>query len=193
MTACVAAIVLGAPLIAHAATSRDTLVRDRISSTTKQGNVQSGVSASFFRPATWKLSSHTSTSRRYRGPSNGACTYDVTVSTRAAADKPQTATEHVTEALPVPTRSRVLETGTRNESAWRITRPEATGRVRVEAMLAIRRSYGPGAKAWHETRVTALSRPGDECHSGTYRETLRTQIGNLLASAGGRIYRFTTR
>ena len=75
----------------------------------------------------------------------------------------------------MPTRSRVLETGTRNASAWRITRPASTGRVRVEAMLAIRRSYGTGTKAWHETRVTAVSSPGDECHSGTYRDTLRTQ------------------
>src|SRR3954452_24709661 len=97
IVAAAAVLTLGAPLIADAASSRNTLVRDRISSTTKQAGVQSGASANFWRPATWSLRSHTSTSRTYRGPANGPCTYDVRVSTRAAPDKPQSATEHVTE------------------------------------------------------------------------------------------------
>jgi hypothetical protein len=190
----VAAVALTAPLVADAASPRDTLVRDRISSVTKEATVQSGVSANFWRPATWTLRSHTSASRTYRGPSNGACTYDVRVSTRVTPDKAQSATEHVTDALPVPTRARVLETGTRNASAWRIVRPLTTdGRVRVDAMLATRRGFGAGTKAWHEIRVNALSRPGNECHSGTYRETLRMQVGDLLATSTGRIYQFTPR
>jgi hypothetical protein len=196
IAATVAVVALGAPLVADAASSRDTLVRDRISSTTKQGNVQSGVSASFFRPATWKLTSHTSTSRTYQGPTTPACGYIVAVSTLAAPDKAQTAAAHVAEALPVPNEAYVIESGTRNASAWRIVRERSTSadpRVRVNAMLAIRRSYGTGQKAWHETRVTAVSRPGDECHSGTWRDTLRTHIGDLLATTNGRIYRFTSR
>src|SRR3954453_10532045 len=196
IAATVAAVALTAPLVADAASSRNTLVRDHISSVTKEATLQSGVSANFWRPATWTLRSHTSSSRTYRGPSNPGCTYDVTVSTRVTPDKAQPATAHVPEALPAPPRAYLLETGTRDTSAWRIVRQRSTGpvyRVRVNGILATRRAYGTGTKAWHEIRVSAISRPGDECHSGTYRETVRSQVGDLLATSTGRIYRFKLR
>jgi hypothetical protein len=65
--------------------------------------------------------------------------------------------------------------------------------VRIRAMRADRRSIGNGAHKWQETVVTAASRKGGECHSGTYREVLGPQIGNALATAVGRAYDFTTR
>ena len=40
-----------------------------------------------------------------------------------------------------------------------------------------------GQVAWTEIRVTAVSRAGDECHSGTWRQALGPTIGDSLAVA----------
>jgi hypothetical protein len=193
--ASVAALALGAPLVAQAANPRDTLVRDRISFTTKAGKVQSGASASYFTPSDWKRTAGTAASRAYRATSTGLCVFTVTVSTRIAPDKDETASAHVEAATPFQRPGYVIDAGTRNTEAWRVVRLPGTRtdpRVRLSAMHAVRNRLGTNEHAWHETRVTAISRKGDECHSGTYRDVLGPQIGNLLATATGRIYRFTT-
>jgi hypothetical protein len=192
----VAALALGAPLVAQAASSRDTLVRDRISSTTKQGNVRSGASSSYFIPSGWKRTASTPVSRTYRAASTGLCVFTVGVSTRIAPDADESPSEHVAAATPYQRPGYVVDAGTRNTAAWRVVRlpgSRTDPRVRLDAMLAVRNRLGTGERAWHETRVTAVSRKGDECHSGTYRNVLGPQIGNLLATATGRIYRFATR
>ena len=191
----VVALALGAPLVAHAASSRDTLVRDRISFTTKQGNIQSGASASYFIPSGWKRTASTSASRTYRASSTGLCVFTVTVSTRIAPDADDTASDHVAAATPFQEPGHVIDAGTRNTAAWRVVRlpgSRSDARVRLNAMLAVRNRLGTGERAWHETTVTAISRKGDVCHAGTYRNVLGPQIGNLLATETGRIYRFVT-
>ena len=39
-----------------------------------------------------------------------------------------------------------------------------------------------GRKLWFQTTVTATSRVGDECHSGTYRDVAGPIIGDALAT-----------
>jgi hypothetical protein len=41
---------------------------------------------------------------------------------------------------------------------------------------------------WRETTASAASGPNDECHSGTYRDTVGPGIGDILATARGRGY-----
>jgi hypothetical protein len=40
-----------------------------------------------------------------------------------------------------------------------------------------------GQVAWSDVTVSAISRPGDECHSGTYRNRMGPQLGDALATA----------
>jgi hypothetical protein len=49
-----------------------------------------------------------------------------------------------------------------------------------------------GQQVWTELRATAVSRRGDECHSGTYRESLGPALGDALATARTRL-RFVRR
>jgi hypothetical protein len=70
-----------------------------------------------------------------------------------------------------------------------VTRPVTTdGRVAIQglrsAVLTRRTDITPaGQVAWADLSVSARSRPGDECHSGTYRKTVGPQIGDALATA----------
>jgi hypothetical protein len=69
-----------------------------------------------------------------------------------------------------------------------VRRPGIGGRVRLDALwsgvLTRRADIAPaGQAAWTEIRVTALSRAGDECHAGTWRQALGPAIGDSLATA----------
>jgi hypothetical protein len=60
--------------------------------------------------------------------------------------------------------------------------------VRIEALwariLTRRDDIVPaGQVAWTEIRVAAASRPGDECHSGTWRVVMGPAISDALATA----------
>ncbi len=46
----------------------------------------------------------------------------------------------------------------------------------------------PGQSLWLEVWLTGLSRAGDECHSGTYRQTLGPQFGDVSATLRTRSY-----
>jgi hypothetical protein len=73
--------------------------------------------------------------------------------------------------------------------AFRVVRqPGIGGRVRLDALWAAvltrRADIAPaGQAAWTEIRVSAVSRAGDECHSGTWRQALGPAIGDSLAVA----------
>lgn len=67
-------------------------------------------------------------------------------------------------------------------------RPGVGGRVRLDALwagvLTKRLDIAPaGQVAWTAIRVAAVSRAGDECHSGTWRQALGPTIGDSLAVA----------
>jgi len=94
--------------------------------------------------------------------------------------------------LPAPGPRYLLDSGVRGGRAFRVVRARTSGGVRVDAVstgiLTRRADIAPsGQVAWGEIRVTATSSPGDECHSGTYREALGPQIGDALATAKARL------
>src|SRR4051794_11393470 len=183
---------------AVAASDRDTLVRHRISWSTKSGNRMTGASVNFFVPKGWQTLRPKDKRHLSFHEGRPICRYTVTFTTRQVADSAETPVEHVTRAVPAAGAPYLLDYGQRGSTAgWRVVRLKTAGpsgtQVRLRAMRADRRSIGNGAHKWQETVVTAASRNGGECHSGTYREVLGPQIGNALATAGGRAYDFTTR
>lgn len=119
-----------------------------------------------------------------------SCRYHVTFSVRDLLAAPGgDAADRVKTRLPSPGRGRLLDSGQRGGSAWRVTRPSTIGqRVHLQALLVrvmTRRAdiVPSGRVAWSELSVNALSRPGDECHAGTWREALGPQLGDVLATA----------
>jgi hypothetical protein len=120
-----------------------------------------------------------------------SCTYTVRASLAVAAGDAADATARATALAPA-TGARVLETGTRNSAAWRVTRPQVPGQVvrivavRVDPLRFASRQAG--TKLWLQTTVTAVSGVGNECHSGTYREVAGPAIGDALATARTRAF-----
>src|SRR4051812_43340796 len=193
-----AALVAAGAGTALAATDRDTLLRYRISFSNNSGGRMTGMSVNFFVPKAWQALRPKDKRHLSFHEGRPICRYTVTFTTRQAADTPETPVEHVTKAVPAAGAAYLLDYGQRGSStAWRVVRVKTAGpsgtQVRLRAMRADHRSIGSGAHKWQETVVTAASRKGGECHSGTYREVLGPQIGNALATAGGRAYDFAAR
>jgi hypothetical protein len=140
-------------------------------------------------PTRWSVQRAPAGQLRLLTPGSG-CRYRVTFRAATAIAPPGDATARVDAGLPSPGRNRVLEEGTRGRSAFRVTRPQAADPSRVQlralrtAVLTQRSDIVPaGQVAWSDIRVSAISRAGDECHSGTYRQALGPQLGDTLASA----------
>ena len=119
---------------------------------------------------------------------HGSCFYRVTTKATLTVAPSSSASARVTADLPA-VGPRVLENGTRNSLAWRVTRPEQPGRTHVRAVSALTTStrsvvtLPTGQSLWLEVWLDGIARPGSECHSGTYRETLGPQFGDVLATA----------
>jgi hypothetical protein len=116
-----------------------------------------------------------------------ACVYTVRASLSVAAGGEADAATRATALAPA-SGSRLLESGTRNRAAWRVTRPAAQRQIRIVAVRVDPLGSQSGAKLWLQTTVTAASRVGDECHSGTYRDTVGPSIGDALATARTRAF-----
>jgi hypothetical protein len=185
----------GVAATAVAAGSRDQLVRYRISFTKKSGNRQTGTSVNFYVPSRWSALKPKDKRHQSFHEGSSRCRYSVTFTTGQVAGTDEAPEAHVTAKVPAAGAPYVLDYGQRGSAtAWRVVRLKTTDQtVKLRAMRADRRSIGNGTHKWQETIVTASSRRGDECHSGTYREVLGPQIGNALATATGRAYDFTSR
>ncbi|MTD46607.1 hypothetical protein GKE82_20510 [Conexibacter sp. W3-3-2] len=119
------------------------------------------------------------------------CTYTVTAKADfVLVDRGADAQALVQAATP-GTGPYVLDAGTRGTSAWRVVRrPRTDGRTELQAMritptgvTAGRQTPTPaGKQVYLRTTVRALDRPSDECHTGTYRESLGPAIGDALAT-----------
>jgi hypothetical protein len=124
-----------------------------------------------------------------RTSQNPRCRYDVRYSVRSLVAASQTAADRVAARLPAESSRHLLDSGVRGNRAFRVVRqPGIGGRVRVDALwvavLTRRADIAPaGRVAWTEIRVSARSRTGDECHAGTWRESLGPAIGDSLAVA----------
>lgn len=145
--------------------------------------------ARFVVPATWRRMDAPAGRLRFLVTQSAACRYDVTYAVTSALDAPGSAVDRVTAALPAAGPRYVLDSGTHDARAFRVVRrPGTGGQVRVDGLwagvLTRRADIAPsGQVAWTQIRVTARSRAGSECHSGTYRESLGPAIGDSLAVA----------
>ena len=142
-------------------------------------------------PVAWRALAKPTSTLRLRVHRAG-CDYTVRVRNTVEVSA-ATPAALAAELLP-QTGSRVLENGTRNSVAFRVTRPAADRRVDVEGIRVIAHYTDPkvavpaGQRAYLVTRVTALSDIGDECHSGTYRQVVGPSIGDALATARSQAY-----
>jgi hypothetical protein len=140
-------------------------------------------------PTTWRNLSAPAGRLRFVTVNNPSCRYDVTYTVRSVLAPAQEASAYVAAALPSSSARHVLDSGVHGNRAFRVVRrPGIGGRVRLDALWATvltRRAdiAPPGQVAWTQIRVTAVSRAGGECHSGTWRQALGPAIGDSLAVA----------
>jgi hypothetical protein len=140
-------------------------------------------------PGSWKRLTAPAGSLRFTSTDSPGCAYAITFSVRSQLVARQATAGFVAGALPTPDSRRLLDSGQRGDSAFRVVRPPASsGVVRLTGLWATvltrRADIAPtGQVAWSEISVTATSRPGDECHSGTYRDVLGPELGDALATA----------
>ncbi|MBA3745955.1 MAG: hypothetical protein H0W96_00450 [Solirubrobacterales bacterium] len=115
------------------------------------------------------------------------CRYRVTFSLRKRLAPASDPAQYVAAALPAASRAYVLDSGAHGSRAFAVVRRKTSQGVRVDGLssgvITRRSDIAPaGQVLWGDIRVTATSRPGDECHSGTYREALGPQMGDVLAN-----------
>jgi hypothetical protein len=140
-------------------------------------------------PTSWQRRSAPAGQLRFVTTQNPSCRYTVTYTAKSVLASSQDAAAYVTARLPAPGPRFVLDTGSRGNRAFRVVRQAGIGgRVRLDALwagvLTRRSDIAPaGQAAWTEVRVSAISRSGDECHSGTWREAVGPAIGDSLAVA----------
>ncbi len=148
-------------------------------------------------PTAWTVRSQ-KTSLRLRTTQNPSCHYTVTYRASSTLDAPENAADRAARLLPAQGARYVLDSGVRGSRAFRVIRtPGLNGRVRVRALwtgvLTKRADIAPAGKvAWTQIAVDAVSTAGDECHAGTWRESLGPSIGDSLATARVRLH-FTKR
>jgi hypothetical protein len=140
-------------------------------------------------PGQWKRHAARAGRLRFTATQNPGCHYDLTYRIESVLAAPGSASDFVAGRL-VPVGARyLLDGGQRGNTAFRVVRRKSVaGRVRVDALwagvLTRRADIAPAGKwAWSEIHVTARSRSGDECHSGTWRQSLGPAIGDSLAVA----------
>ncbi len=194
----VAVLVSGAPAgAAPSAYSVKALTEPARSGLAVTGALSDLVATSKARvlvPARWRQRRASAGRLRFTTTQNPSCHFALTYTVRSAITPVQSATDHVTAALPATSARHLLDSGERGSSAFRVVRrPGIGGRVRVDALWArvlTRRSdiVSDGRVAWTEIRVSAQSRKGDECHAGTWRESLGPDIGDSLAVARTRLH-----
>ena len=140
-------------------------------------------------PGQWRRRAARAGRLRFVATQNPGCHYDLTYSVTSVLAPTGAARDFVAARL-VPDGPRyVLDSGERGSAAFRVVRRKSVGgQVRVDALwagvLTRRADIAPaGQWAWSQIRVSARSRRGDECHSGTWREGLGPAIGDSLAVA----------
>jgi hypothetical protein len=124
------------------------------------------------------------------------CGYTVTVKTDYVVfDRGSAATALATQLAPA-TGPYLVDAGTRGSMAWRVTRVRDTQRTRIlavriapSAVTAGRDHPLPAGKQFFlRTTATAVDGANDECHTGTYRDSLGPSIGDAFALQKGRAF-----
>jgi hypothetical protein len=186
-----AAVLVAAPALAA---PRDELIKRNISirnaPVAGAPDVRIGAGTNLAFPKTWRLVRRTTSTITLREGSR-ACRYTIRATLRGATGDEPDATAHALAALPATSRF-VVDSGVRGSVAWRVIRISERDHVHLEA-VGVRPGSSfvtarAGRKLWLETRISARSDRGDECHAGTWRETAGPRIGDALAIAGGRLF-----
>jgi hypothetical protein len=140
-------------------------------------------------PATWKVLRRSATGLTLR-EGNDICMYTVQAQATIVHVDVSNATDAARSLVPTGD-GHLLETGQRGSAAWRVVKLRGNGtQVRVDAVRAQPLRYitkRDGQPTWLATRLKAASDPGDECHSGTYRDTLGPHLGDALATLRERV------
>jgi hypothetical protein len=145
-------------------------------------------------PATWRRLRAGAGALRFAVTQNPGCHYAVGYRVVSALGPSGSAADRVAAELPATGPRYLLDSGERGSAAFRVVRlKSAGGQVRVNALwsgvLTRRADIAPsGQVAWTEIHVSAHSRPGDECHSGTWRQALGPAIGDSLAVARAKLH-----
>ncbi|MDX6681236.1 MAG: hypothetical protein QOG94_1275 [Solirubrobacteraceae bacterium] len=139
-------------------------------------------------PASWRRLPAPAGQQRFETRRSPGCRYRVTFSVSKRLAAPGDAETYVAAGLPAASAPYLLDSGVHGSRAFRVVRQKAASAVRVDGLwagvLTRRTDIAPsGQVMWSEIHVSARSRAGDECHSGTYREVLGPQIGDALATA----------
>ena len=150
--------------------------------------------ASVAVPATWRRRTAAAGRLRFVTTQNPSCRYTVGYAVKSVLTPEQDAAQYAAARLPAASARHLLDRGERGSSAFRVVRrPGIGGGVRVEALwvgVLTRRDdvAADGKVARTEIRVSATARAGDECHAGTWRESLGPAIGDSLAVARTRLH-----
>jgi hypothetical protein len=139
-------------------------------------------------PTRWERRDTTAGRLRFKVARGGNCTYDLVYTVRSSIGPAGSAEARVTDALPAAGAPYVLDSGVHGRRAFRVVRQKGSRRIRIDGqwsgVLTKRTDIVPSGKAaWTDIRVVATTRKGDECHSGTWRETMGPDIGDSLAVA----------
>ena len=185
-------------VLASAATAAPrTLVARTLTEPARPGLAVSGALSNYvvtsrarvMTPGQWRRRAARAGRLRLATTQNPGCHYDLTYSVTSVLAPAGDARDFVAARL-VPAGPRyLLDSGERGNAAFRVVRRKSVGgRVRVDALwagvLTRRADIAPaGQVAWSEIHVSARSRSGDECHSGTWRQALGPAIGDSLAVA----------
>jgi hypothetical protein len=141
-------------------------------------------------PGSWKRLSSPAGELDFESTDSPGCAYSIGFSIVSRIVPIQTTAAYLAGVLPTPGSRRLLDSGQRGDSAFRVVRPASTNAIvhvrGLWATILTRRTDivpAAGQIAWSLISVRARSRAGEECHSGTYRDVLGPQIGDALATA----------
>jgi hypothetical protein len=151
-------------------------------------SVAANFSATVRLPSNWKTTKAGSTSIKF---SEGApkCRYAGTISAHVERGATGNPLAFVRADLPETNSKLVLDEGVRNTSAWRVIRVQRNdNRTQVNGEFArpltiTKNALPSGQAAWLVVQASATSRPGSECHSGTYRAVLGPYLGDAFATS----------
>jgi hypothetical protein len=150
--------------------------------------VAANFGASVRLPGNWKTSKASSTSIKFT-EGQPKCRYAGTISAHVERGATGNPLAFVRADLPETNSKLILDEGIRNTSAWRVIRVQRRdNRTQVNGEFArpltiTKNALPAGQAAWLVIKASATSRPGGECHSGTYRAVLGPYLGDAFATS----------
>lgn len=143
--------------------------------------------ASLLVPGTWHPLPHSSPrALRFIG-GLPECRFHITLTQRVVQSTDGSAADRLASSMPHA--DALLDDGIRRAAAWRVILHKKSPADTVIAERTQKVSTAPdklppaGQAVWHELRARATEPPGGECHSGSYRDLVGPQLGDVMATA----------